>query len=382
MTGIKGHNDSKFDNVRRLLEKNLASGDELGASIVVNIDGKDVVDIWGGYADEAKTRSWESDTIVSVMSSTKTVLSLAALICHDRGLLDVYDKVSKYWPEFAANGKENIEVRHLLSHTSGLSGWEQTMTYEDVANLEYSTKKLAEQAPFWEPGTAAGYHVFTMGHLVGEVIRRVTGKSLTQFIREEIAEPLSADFQIGAAEKDWPRIADLVPPPVFALPTFPEDSVQAKSIFNPMPNAHSSTQPFWLKAEVGAGNGHGTALGLNRMLRSLTLGGTLDGKKLLSQKTIDLIFEKQFDGIDQNVGIHLLWGIGYGIAENNPATNWIPKGKVCFWGGWGGSMVVMDLDRRMTITYVMNKMGGGLLGNDRTAEYYKAIYNAVGIEME
>lgn len=215
---IDGHCDGRFADVATALADEIATGGELGAAIAVDVDGELAVDIWGGYADGAKTREWAKDTIVNVFSSTKNVTALAALILVDRGQLDPFAPVARYWPEFGANGKQDIEVRHVLSHTSGVSGWDAPFTLEDVYDLDDSTSRLARQAPWWPPGSASGYHALTLGHLVGEIVRRITGKTLKQFVREEIAGPLDADFQIGARPQDDHRIAELIPPPPLDLP--------------------------------------------------------------------------------------------------------------------------------------------------------------------
>lgn len=164
---VSGYIHPSFAPVRDALAANLDAGVEVGASIVVNIDGENVVDIWGGYTDARRTRPWTEDSVVTVWSSTKTVTSLAALMLVDRGVLDVFRPVCHYWPEFAANGKERVEVRHLLSHTSGVSAWEQPFVPEDSFDLAASTSRLAAQAPWWEPGTASGYHASNFGHLIG-----------------------------------------------------------------------------------------------------------------------------------------------------------------------------------------------------------------------
>lgn len=209
---VYGEHDERFEGVRAALERNL-EGEELGASIAVDLDGRTVVDIWGGFRDTARTTPWTGDTIVNVWSMTKTVTSLAALTLVERGQLDVYAPVAEYWPEFAANGKADIEVRHLMSHTSGVSGWDQPIVLEDIYDRDDATARLAAQAPWWEPGTASGYHMLDYGHLIGEMVRRISGKPLKRFVDEEIAGPLGADFQIGARDSDWDRIADVVPPP-------------------------------------------------------------------------------------------------------------------------------------------------------------------------
>src|SRR6202522_1545214 len=213
MAEIYGTCAERFEAVRGALARNLDSGAELGASLVVDIDGDIAVDMWGGFCDLDRTVPWTENTITNVWSSTKTVTSLAALMLVDRGELDVDAPVARYWPEFAAQGKEGVLVRHLLSHASGVSGLDQPAVVEDLYDFQKATSRMAAQAPWWKPGTASDYHALNSGHLVGELVRRISGKTLRQFVAEEIAGPLGADFQIGAAESDWPRIADVVPPP-------------------------------------------------------------------------------------------------------------------------------------------------------------------------
>jgi CubicO group peptidase (beta-lactamase class C family) len=375
-TDLQGTSTPRFEAVHRELQRNLDSGEELGASLAVDLDGERVVDLWGGFRDPARTAAWDEHTITTVWSTTKTVTSLAALILVDRGELDVHAPVARYWPEFAANGKQDIEIRHLLSHTSGVSGLDQPATIEDLYDADRAAARLAAQAPWWEPGTASGYHMLTFGHLIGEVVRRVSGRSLREFVAEEIAGPVGADFQIGAARKDWDRIADVVPPPAFSLDRLAMnlDSPAGKTLTGPAATADAANTPAWRNAEIGAANGHGNARSVARILSVLARGGEVDGVRLLSEKTIDLVFDIQADGIDLVTGLELRWGIGYALPQRDTVP-WIPDGRICFWGGWGGSVIIADLDRRLTISYVMNKMGAGLLGSDRTAAYVKAVYD-------
>jgi CubicO group peptidase (beta-lactamase class C family) len=375
---IQGTCDERLWPVRDELAARLASGDELGASLVIDIDGEVVADLWGGFRDEARTTPWTADTIVNVWSTTKTVTNLAALVLIDRGQLDAYAPVARYWPEFAAGGKENIEVRHLLSHTSGVSGWDQPATIEDMYDWETSTARLAAQVPWWEPGTASGYHALNQGHLVGEVIRRVSGKSLRQFVAEEIAGPLGADFQIGAAERDWDRIAQIIPPPQLPLDVeaLGRDSVVVKTFTGPPAHAAAANTPGWRNATIGAANGHGNARSVARIDSVITLGGRSGGVRLLKPETIDLIFREQSNGVDLVLGVPLRFGIGYGLPV--PQTiPYLPEGRICFWGGWGGSLILMDTDRRVTFSYMMNKMGPGIVGSERSAAYAAALYAAL-----
>jgi CubicO group peptidase (beta-lactamase class C family) len=360
-TVLGGTCSARFDPVRELFASKLESGEELGASVAVNIDGEMVVDLWGGWADEARTVPWGENTIANVFSTTKAMTSLAALTLVDRGELDLDSAVARYWPEFAARGKEGIKVRHLLSHTSGVSGWEQPITLEDLYDWDKSTSLLAAQEPWWEPGTASGYHMLTYGHLIGEVIRRITGQRLGEFFAAQVAGPLDADFHIGLAPSEFHRVTNVVPPPT--VPTTPvfdpsqldPNSVAFKSWTNPTGFQGASEYSWtegWRRADIGAANGHGNARSLARLQSAVACGGEVDGVRLISPQTIDRIFEVQSNGIDLVIGIPLKFGVGYSL---------LPEGRVCCWGGTGGSVVVIDVDRRITFAYVMNKMapGGG-----------------------
>ncbi|HEY2302461.1 MAG TPA: serine hydrolase domain-containing protein [Acidimicrobiales bacterium] len=360
-TALGGTCSARFDPLRELFAAKLESGEDLGASLAFNIDGEMVVDLWGGWADEARTAPWTESTITNVFSTTKTMTALAALVLVDRGELDLDATVARYWPEFAARGKEGIKVRQLLSHTSGVSGWDQPITLEDLYDWDKSTALLAAQAPWWEPGTASDYHALTYGHLIGEVIRRITGQRLGAFFAAHIAGPLGADFHIGLPPSEFHRVANVVPPP--AIPTMPvfdptqldPNSVAFKTWTNPtMPGPEYSWTEGWRRADIGAANGHGNARSAARLQSAVACGGEVDGVRLLSPQTIDRIFEVQSNGIDLVIGIPFTFGVGYGL---------FPGGRVCAWGGTGGSTVIIDVDRRITFAYVMNKMapGGGTI---------------------
>ena len=378
MAEIHGRCDDRFGAVREALERNLQD-EELGARVAVDLDGEIVVDIWGGHTDVEQTKPWTEDTIVNVWSTTKTITSLAALMLVDRGELDVYAPVAKYWPEFAANGKEDVEVRHLMSHTSGVSGWDPPIVGEDLYGWESSVAKLAAQAPWWEPGTASGYHAMNQGHLVGEVIRRVSGKTLKQFVAEEIAGPMGADFQIGAREEDAGRISDVVPPPPlpFDLSALDPASPMARTFTGPVAVAADANTAAWRAADMGAINGHGNARSVVQIMRVMSLGGEAGGVRLLSPETIELVFDQQSDNVDLVLGVPLRFGIGFALPKHETIP-YIPDGKICFWGGWGGSLIVMDLERRLTIGYTMNRMAPGIIGSPRAETYLNAVYGALG----
>jgi CubicO group peptidase (beta-lactamase class C family) len=372
-TSLGGTCSGQFDPLRELFAAKLESGEDLGASLAVNINGEMVVDLWGGWADEACTTPWTENTIANVFSTTKTMTALAALMVVDRGELDLDANVASYWPEFAANGKGEIKVRHLLSHTSGVSGWEQPITLEDLYDWDKSTALLAAQAPWWEPGTASGYHAMSYGHLIGEVIRRITGQRLGEFFAAQIAGPLGADFHIGLAPTEFPRVTKVVSPlvqsdaPPFDPAQLNPNSVAFKTWTNPtMPGPEYHWTEGWRRADIGAANGHGNARSVARLQSAVACGGEVDGVRLLSPRTIDRIFEVQSDGIDLVLGVPFKFGVGYGL---------FPGGRVCAWGGTGGSTVIIDVDRRITFAYVMNKMAPAAVIAPALAERVKEIVN-------
>ncbi|MDH3680854.1 MAG: beta-lactamase family protein [Acidimicrobiia bacterium] len=377
MADIQGSADPRFDQLHDVLSASIDRGDDVGASVSVTIEGETVVDLWGGWTDEAKTKLWQADTITNVWSTTKTMTSLSALVVADRGDLDLDAPVATYWPEFAANGKEAITVKQLMGHTSGVSGWAQPVEVEDLYDWEKSTSMLAAQEPWWEPGSASGYHALNQGHLVGEVIRRITGKKLGEFFADEIAGPLDIDFHIGLDPAHDDRVANVIPPPPlpFDLESMDPDSPAVKTMTGPAPSAETAWTAEWRRADIGAANGHGNARSVARAQALIANGGEVDGVRLLSPATIARIFDVQADGIDVVLGEQLKFGIGYGLKSATSA--YLPDGNLCFWGGWGGSSIVVDTDRRVTFAYMMNRMAEGVLGDPRSVNLFEATYKAL-----
>lgn len=378
MREVHGTCDQRFDEVRDVLRASLGTGADLGASVAVVLDGEMVVDLWGGWSDEARTTPWTEDTITNVWSTTKTMIALSALLLVERGVLDPFAPVATYWPEFAANGKESVEVRHLLAHTSGVAGWDQPVTYVDIYDWDRSTAMLAAQAPWWTPGEGSGYHALNYGHLVGEVIRRVDGRRPKQFIAEELAGPFDADFQIGARTDDLGRVSDIVPPPPLPIDFDRLDPsiIAVKALTGPLIDAPTANTPGWRGADIGGANGHSNARGVARIQQVVGNDGSVDGRKILSRDTLDLIFQEQAHGPDQVLFLPLRFGIGYGLPESSTLP-YIPEGEICFWGGYGGSMIVMDRARRLTVAYMMNLMEPGIIGGLRSAALLEAVYRAV-----
>jgi CubicO group peptidase (beta-lactamase class C family) len=366
MAEVQGVCDERFGAVREALAASL-DRDDMGASAAVYLDGEPVVDLWGGFADVKCTVPWERDTITCVWSTTKVMAALCALILADRGDLDLAAPVARYWPEFAAAGKEGVQVRHLLAHTAGLPAWDQPMTVGDLYDWPSATARLAGQPPRWEPGALAGYHQITQGFLVGEVVRRVTGRPLGVFFAEEVAGPLGADFHIGLPAEHDHRVA-----PVIAPPSAPSASRSAGAPGALTPNP--AIQPgvgntaAWRRAGIPSVGGFGNARSVGAVQSVLACGGTARGVRLLSEAGCRRATEVQFRGVDQVLGASMRYGMGYGIF-----------GNYCGWGGWGGSLVMVDLNARLTVSYVMNQMlDQGTLVDDRAMEILVAASEGVG----
>jgi CubicO group peptidase (beta-lactamase class C family) len=347
----------------------------VGASVAVSLEGEYVVDLWGGHVDEARSEPWREDTIINVYSTTKTMAAACALLLADRGEIDFYEPVSTYWPEFAQNGKEHVQVRHFMSHSAGLSGMDEPFSGEALYDWDAVVEALARQAPWWEPGTQSGYHALTQGHLIGEVVRRVSGRSIGTFFREELAEPLAADFHIGLDEEHFHRVADMIPPEAGPDAQVPSEGIAARTFANPAADALESRKPGWRKAEIPAANGHGNARSVVRVQSVLANGGQAFGKRLMSEEGCRVIFDEQTNGTDLVLGIPVRFGMGYGLTSDVMPLG--PNPHTCFWGGWGGSIVVVDQDARMCVSYVMNKMEATLTGDLRGMSIVMAAYQSL-----
>jgi CubicO group peptidase (beta-lactamase class C family) len=369
-TPIHGQCDPRFELVKMAFEKNFREHDDLGASVAITLDGKFVVDLWGGHLDEERIEPWQEDTLVNVWSSTKTMAAMSLLLLADRGEVDLHAPAAKYWPEFAQNGKKAVEVRHFLSHTAGLSGMDKKVEGDALYDWEWMTTALAKQEPWWKPGTQSGYHALTQGHLIGEIVRRATGQTIGNFFRQEIAEPTGADFHIGADEALDKRIGNLVPPKSGPSPN--PKSIAGRTFANPGVDATEPRNRAWRAAEIPAANGQGNARSIVRAQTAMANGGEAFGKTIMSEEGTKRIFEKQSEGVDLVLGLPLTFGMGYGL--NNPAAPISPNANTCFWGGYGGSSVIVDQDARLCFSYVMNKMESGLLGDPRGFGLAAAMY--------
>jgi CubicO group peptidase (beta-lactamase class C family) len=361
--------------VREAFAHNLATGQDIGASVAVYVDGEPVVDLWGGHFDATFTRPFERHAIAQGFSSTKTVAALCALYLADLGEIDLDAPVARYWPEFAAEGKGGILVRQILGHTAALCGWDVPMTHRDLYDWEKSTTLLARQAPMWKPGTTSGYHGYTQGHLIGEVIRRVTGKTIGRFLADEIAGPLGVadDYYIGVPEEADNRVSLLVQGSALDQPN--GNRFHDLALYNPRVTPHVTWAVEWRRAELPAMNGHGNARGL-AALQSVLASGGANGVRLMSETGRTRVLEQQSDGADLVIGVPCRWAMGF--AQDMLLFPGAPRGvRAGWWGGNGGSLSFIDLDARMSIGFVPNRWISGAFEQHRSGNIVKAAYQAL-----
>ncbi len=385
MAKVEGTVDPRFAALRDVMEKNLGNGLEIGAAVSVVIDGKMVADLWGGHRDLAKTKAWEKDTLVNVYSATKGIATMAALRLVDQGKLDLDAKASTYWPEFAAHGKGDVPVRWLFCHKSGVPAVRQPIGLDDLYDFDRYAGLIAAEEPFWTPGTRHGYHALSIGHLLGTLIKRIDGRSIGRYVKEELSDPFGLDFHIGAGPELDARIADMQMPP----PPEPGDfdvlgailanpgSAGFQAFFNP-PAIHPDVvnTRAWRAAELAGGNGHGNARGLARIYGALATDGRLDGKVVLTPETITKANTEQTRGPDVVLAEQSTrFGLGFMMTQGDVAhAAFGPNAHAFGHPGAGGSLGYADPDARIGFGYVMNQMRPGLVTGPRAQELIDALY--------
>ncbi|MFE6150316.1 serine hydrolase domain-containing protein [Streptomyces sp. NPDC057889] len=383
--GIQGHCDARFDAVRAAFEENFDEREELGAAVTVLVDGAPVVDLWGGWADAARTRAWERDTVVNVWSTTKGPTALCAHILIDRGLLDPDAPVAAYWPEFAAAGKEGVLVRHLLSHRAGLAGLREPHSLEQLFDWELTTSRLAAQEPWWEPGSVSGYHALTYGFLVGEVVRRVSGLLPGAFLEREVTGPLGIDFTIGLPDKEAGRAAELVHPRAQA--TSEQAAIFAQlapaalaALTNPIAGASEANTAAWRAAEIPAANGHGTARAVAALYAIVAGKGRSGDRQILSPQGAERIREGQGSCRDLVLGAGFTHEteLGLGLWLSGPNGSYGPNPRAVGHDGFGGSFGSADPESGVAVGYVMNRMGPHIADDPRKMALISAVHDALG----
>ena len=347
---------------------------ETGAALAAYRGGELVVDLWGGWADAARTRPWARDTLINVWSSTKGVTAAALAVLVDRGLIAYEDEVAKVWPEFAQAGKARVTLAQLLSHQAGLPGFAEPTSIADQLDFAGCVGKLERQTPVWEPGKATSYHAMTYGWLAGEVIRRVSGKSPGAFIAEAVAGPLGADIHVGLPASEEVRVAEILAPKRQAGSP-PLSAAAMMAVTNPAQSPTAPNDRAWRAAEIPAANGQASAFGLAMLYAALVGGGALNGTRILSADGVRrMTVPATSDGrVDQLLGFTDVWAMG--VALNRPGI-YGPNRNAFGHSGWGGSFGWADPDAGVAIGYVCNQMGPDLVGDPRTADLCDAILEA------
>jgi CubicO group peptidase (beta-lactamase class C family) len=381
---IGGQVEPGFAGVRDAFARNFEEHGEIGAGFCLHVNGRKVVDIWGGVADQDTGKDYGEDTLQLVFSTTKGATATCANRLIQDGLLDVDAPVVQYWPEFAEAGKEHIPVRWLLCHKAGLPVTDQRLTLDEALQWDPAIAALAAQKPVWEPGTAHGYHAVTYGYLVGEVVRRITGKSLGTFFAEQIAQPLGLEFWIGLPDDQQERCAPLVRA---AVPDDPETRELLAQFIGPntltgqalnAPGGAFSDPDVWnlpkvRAAEVPAANGVTNARSLSRMYAAII--GEIDGVRLLNDEQVKAASERQTEGTDKVLFFETAFGLGYMLT-----SAFSPYGGPQGFGhaGAGGSLGFADPETGIAFGYVMNRMMQNLSGDPRTVGLINACYEAIG----
>ncbi len=387
---IHGECASRFRRVREVFEENFRTRREIGAAVAVVHDGETVVDLWAGWADQAKTRPWQRDTIANVYSCTKAMAALCAHQLVERGRLDLDAPVAEYWPEFAQRGKSRLPVRWLLSHRAGLPAVREILPSEALYDWSAITAALAAEEPWWEPGTAHGYHAVTFGWLVGEVVRRIDGRSVGTYFRDEIARPLGLDFHIGLADSEHARVAELGdiamagadeqdPEALGLMQVVMADpnGMTARAFMNPPSMALGVNNPEWRRAEIPGANGHGGARDLARVYGALARGGDLDGAHVLDAAGIARLRTEQSNGADLVLQIHSRFGLGVMLPQNRPDARFGPSPRAFGHPGAGGALGCADPDARIGFGYIPNRLGPYILLDPRATALLEATYEGL-----
>lgn len=372
---VDGTCTDSFSPLRDLLARNLEEGVDVGASVAVVHEGELVADLWGGQARPGLP--WTRDTLTQVWSVTKVMTGLAFLTLVEAGHIDLDAPVAEYWPAFAANGKEGVLVRHVLGHTSGLPSWSEQVDVATALDLESSEALLAAQAPWYEPGSAPAYQLINHGHLLDGIAFGATGRRLADVLHEDVMAPLGGGFRLGVPADELDRVADLLPPPPSSIDfaALGPDHFLLRSIANPLLTPDVCNGEEWRRGAVGGAGGHGTARGIATAQAVVSHGGEVHGVRLLSESTIDRIFEVQAEGPDQLLIVPTRFGIGWGLPMASAPA--IPAGRVCWWTGYGGAVVVNDVDRRFTVAYAPNQLAEHLVSSPRTDGYVRTAFDCL-----
>jgi len=379
---VEGYCDPKFAPVREAFETNYRVEEEVGSCAAVVVDGVPVLDLWGGFKDKACTKPWERDTLVCMMSVTKGVAAITFSILLDRGLVELDAPIAKYWPEFGQAGKEKIPVRYALDHRAGLPIITEKLPRGSIFDWGAIIGALERQKPLWEPGTKSGYHVHNQGFLLGEIVRRVTGKTLATLYLEEIGRPLGLDFYIGGLSKaDQARCAEIIPSYEGTLLSAMKDAPKSMlaQAWNEWPEGEQApviNSPAWREAEISSGNGHGVARAIARLYGAMARGGEVDGIRVLSEAAVNQMTTEQHSMVEVMMG--RTYHQALGLLLNSPPIVWMgPNPKAFGHHGVGGSLGMADRDTKLGFCYAVNKWHARPDNGPRARRLIEALYKCL-----
>ena len=380
LTSVAGDVAPGFEPVREQFAANFQRADhcrEVGAALSVFHGERCVVDLWAGHMDARGVHPWRKESLLNVYSTTKGVVAVCVAMLVDRGVLSYEDTVASVWPEFAQNGKQHVTIAQVLSHQAGLPAFEDPTTVEDLYDWHGRCAALARQKPRWVPGEKTAYHPITYGYLAGEIVRRAGGRrSIGEFVQQELAMPLAADFFLGLDPALHRRVAETLAPKNLIDPSaLPSIEETRGSVTNPMMHPNSANTAEWRRAEMPALNGHASAEAIARIYAMLANGGAFQGRSLLSPATIERMTQVLSVRMDLTLGMEASWAAG--VVLNDDTTFFGPNARTYGHSGWGGSFGCADPDRRLAIGYVCNQMGPDLVGDIRSRELCAAIYRCL-----
>lgn len=379
---IGGYCDPRFAAVRDAFLENFTERDEIGAAVCVRVEGRTVVDLWSGHADADRAVPWRPDTLVNAFSVGKGLVALLALDLIGRGHLELDEAVARRWPAFGCHGKDEVTLRHLLSHQAGLPALRRRLPPGAMLDWETMTDALAAERPWWEPGSAHGYHTNTYGFLVGELLRRVTGRTVGALLAERVAGPLDADVHFGLPAHEDARVADLLwglqPPPEGGPEGMVgEDLMRYNAYFNPsgLSGAGVINTRAWRAAEIPSTNLHASARGVARVYVALAAGGTYQGTAVVAPDALLEATTEQAAGIDRLLQSDTRFGLGFQLPQ--PERPMGPNPHAFGNYGAGGSLGFADPDADLAFGYVMNSMATPHWQTPRNRALIHATYGAL-----
>tara|TARA_B110000503_G_C7159109_1_gene418775 strand:+ start:2374 stop:3507 length:1134 start_codon:yes stop_codon:yes gene_type:complete len=370
---VSGDCAPEYLNLRSAFAENFSLRGDVGASLAVVVDGKLEVDLWGGVQDQLTGAAWRADTLVNVWSTTKGLTAACFAMLVSRGKLSYETAVAEHWPEFGQQGKQNVSVAMLLSHQAGLCGFPDITTLAQLYDATAAAGRLAAMAPLWTPGEAHGYHALTMGYLANELFRRVDGRSIRQFVADELQVKYGLELYIGLPPAKAHRAATIVAEMglASAQPEAELTRIQQATMANPILSPTLPNTDDWRSAEIPSANGFATARALAILYGCMAREGILDGASIVQPSVLAQATSPQISGVDLVLGVDSSWGCGFLC---NSLGLYGPNPQAFGHSGWGGSFAFADPERKMAVAYTMNSMGADLIGDPRNQALINAIY--------